>query len=264
MSSFQQGVGFPYELLGGREGGSSPGSLMAPPSREEVVRAVSSLPVSWRHPIEIHGVPVPAPAAAEHTRWMLRCMNLPDSMAGEAVLDVGCSDGFFSFEAEKRGASRVVGIDRWWGCGPAEGGKPFDGEDDADRTSVTSAPFFTAHRLLRSRVEFFPADIQRIEATPEVAGCRFTTIFFLGVFYHLENILGAFRNLRMLCAGRVFVEGTVHRSSDLPVMEFLGRPHDIQWRPTVACLVKMMQASGFSQVRHLGDEGDRVIFEIRP
>ena len=37
--------------------------------------------------------------------------GLPDDMTGLRVLDVGCAEGFFSFEAERRGASEVISLD---------------------------------------------------------------------------------------------------------------------------------------------------------
>ena len=33
-------------------------------------------------------------------------LHLPESLAGQSVLDVGCWDGFYSFDAERRGARR--------------------------------------------------------------------------------------------------------------------------------------------------------------
>ena len=36
---------------------------------------------------------------------------LPESLSGKTVLDVGAANGYFSFEAESRGASRVVGVE---------------------------------------------------------------------------------------------------------------------------------------------------------
>ncbi|HYB42401.1 MAG TPA: 50S ribosomal protein L11 methyltransferase, partial [Candidatus Methylomirabilis sp.] len=41
---------------------------------------------------------------------VLRAMDRVD-FAGKRVLDVGCRDGLFSFEAERRGAAEVFGID---------------------------------------------------------------------------------------------------------------------------------------------------------
>src|SRR3954453_23120262 len=41
-------------------------------------------------------------------------------MAGKSVLDVGCRDGLFCFAAERRGASRIVGIDNILSRGAVE------------------------------------------------------------------------------------------------------------------------------------------------
>lgn len=38
-------------------------------------------------------------------------LRLPASLRGKRVLDLGCNQGFFCFEAKRRGAARVVGID---------------------------------------------------------------------------------------------------------------------------------------------------------
>jgi tRNA (mo5U34)-methyltransferase len=37
--------------------------------------------------------------------------GLPDDLTGKRVLDIGCAEGFFTFEAEKRGAREVIGVD---------------------------------------------------------------------------------------------------------------------------------------------------------
>jgi tRNA (mo5U34)-methyltransferase len=39
--------------------------------------------------------------------------GLPDNMTGMRVLDIGHAEGFFSFEAERRGAAEVVGIENY-------------------------------------------------------------------------------------------------------------------------------------------------------
>ncbi len=40
-------------------------------------------------------------------------MKLPEDLSGQTVLDIGAWDGFFSFEAERRGASRVLATDSY-------------------------------------------------------------------------------------------------------------------------------------------------------
>ena len=56
---------------------------------------------------------------ADDTPIRLARLDLPASLAGASVLDIGAWDGFFSFEAERRGAARVVAADyyRWHGGG---------------------------------------------------------------------------------------------------------------------------------------------------
>lgn len=64
---------------------------------------------AWRHRIEIApGVVTPG---REDCRAELRRIRFPASLVGRRVLDVGCSDGFYSFEAERRGATEVVALD---------------------------------------------------------------------------------------------------------------------------------------------------------
>src|SRR5918996_3048888 len=46
-----------------------------------------------------------------HDRSSTAKKIFPDDMTGKSVLDVGAKFGYFCFEALKRGAARVVGID---------------------------------------------------------------------------------------------------------------------------------------------------------
>lgn len=51
------------------------------------------------------------PDSDAHARRKLAKIDMPADLAGRSVLDIGCGDGFFSMEARRRGAQRVVGID---------------------------------------------------------------------------------------------------------------------------------------------------------
>src|SRR5512139_3704442 len=65
----------------------------------------------WWHEIELApGLVTPGDDSNQMKLPILDGIGFPRNMRGMRVLDVGCSDGFFSFEMEKRGAS-VVAID---------------------------------------------------------------------------------------------------------------------------------------------------------
>ena len=63
--------------------------------------------VNWFHSIELAPGLV-TPGRADTSAQTAR-LHLPD-LTGKTVLDVGAWDGFFSFEAERRGAARVPAL----------------------------------------------------------------------------------------------------------------------------------------------------------
>jgi tRNA (mo5U34)-methyltransferase len=80
----------------------------------------------WYHTIDLgQGV---ITSGEDKTPQRLDRLGLPGDLSGRSVLDVGAWDGFFSFEAERRGASRVVASDwySWhgvgWGTGRGKAG----------------------------------------------------------------------------------------------------------------------------------------------
>src|SRR5215204_5260480 len=80
----------------------------------------------WYHTIDLgHGV---VTRGVDNTPERLARLRLPESFTGLSVLDIGAWDGFFSFEAERRGATRVVASDHYawhgtgWGTGQGKAG----------------------------------------------------------------------------------------------------------------------------------------------
>ena len=61
---------------------------------------------TWFHTIDLgNGVRT---RGQKDTPTEVGIMEIPDDLTGRTVLDVGAYDGFYSFECERRGASRVV------------------------------------------------------------------------------------------------------------------------------------------------------------
>jgi len=77
-------------------------------------------------------------------------LALPEDLSGMSVLDIGSWDGFFAFEAERRGASRVLATDSF--CWSGEGWGNKDG-------------FNLVRNVLNSKVEDLDIDI--MELSPE-------------------------------------------------------------------------------------------------
>src|SRR5215831_13251597 len=74
---------------------------------EEARRLVASVP-HWHHRFEIFpGLVTPG---SYDPQFLLQKLDLPPDLTGARVLDVGCSDGFFSSRLRARGAE-VVSLD---------------------------------------------------------------------------------------------------------------------------------------------------------
>jgi tRNA (mo5U34)-methyltransferase len=150
-------------------------------TREEKQRLIQSR--SWYHSIEIEpGLVTPGRLSQTQLQQMLGYLNFPESFEGLSVLDIGAWDGFYSFEAEKRGAKRVVAFD----LNPPD----YYGFD-------------TARKLLNSKVEFVQGSVY--DLSPQVHG-TFDVVLFLGVFYHLRYPLLALDRIRQIAKQFMLLE----------------------------------------------------------
>ena len=105
----------------------------------------------------------------EPTLPTIRALDLK----GKRVLDIGCRDGLFSFEAEKLGAREVIAIDNDISPGATEFLIPY----------------------LGSRVQMHEMNL--FDLSPKTFG-KFDVVFCLGVLYHLRYPFWAMKILRDL------------------------------------------------------------------
>lgn len=155
--------------------------------------------------------------------------GFPEDLTGKKVLDVGCADGFFAFEFEKRNASSILAVDT----------NKFDG-----RVAIDPSPskreeytrkyenFFVqnnkflklaqnlglkkvhhiliAKKLLNSKVKYKDCSIYNLEKLNE----KFDFIFCGDLVEHLKNPIEAMEQLRKACKDTCII--SLSSSMELP------------------------------------------------
>lgn len=80
--------------------------------RRRLQELVDSVPY-WYHSIDLGaGVVTPGARSLQSLREQAEVLRLPN-LEGKTFLDIGAWDGFFSFEAERRGARQVLALDHY-------------------------------------------------------------------------------------------------------------------------------------------------------
>ena len=191
--------------------------------------------LQWWHQIDLgDGVTTPGP---DPTPARLPELQIPEDLTGQSVLDVGAWDGFFSFEAERRGARRVLATDSFcWG----QGGWG------------TKAGFELARRALRSRVE--DLDIDPLDLRPDTVG-MFDLVLFIGVLYHMRHPLLSLERVFSVTRDRLILQTQVDLTAiERPAMAFyqgseLNNDPTNWCGPNPAAVVAMLRAAGFSETK---------------
>jgi tRNA (mo5U34)-methyltransferase len=189
----------------------------------------------WYHTIDLGGGVVTS--GIDDSPMRLARLELPASFAGQTVLDIGAWDGFFSFEAERRGAARVVAADYYSWHGAGWGSKK---------------GFELARRALGSKVE--DVDIDVMDLSPDRVG-MFDVVFFLGVLYHLRHPLLALERVASVTRTLLILETVVDMvgvkrpaAAFYPGRELNGDPTN-WWAPNVPALEGMLRDVGFQNVK---------------
>ncbi len=191
--------------------------------------------IDWFHTIDLgQGIVTPG---IDDTPRKLGAIGLPGDLSGQTVLDIGAWDGFFSFEAERRGAKRVLATDSYCWSGQAWGKK---------------SGFDLAHEALDSRVESKVVDV--MDLSPKAEGV-FDWVLFLGVLYHVRHPLRALEKVSAVTGKCLILETEV----DLiglrhPAMAFypgteLNNDPTNWWAPNPRALLEMLRDVGFTDIR---------------
>jgi tRNA (mo5U34)-methyltransferase len=192
----------------------------------------------WFHSIDVgNGVVTPGTKTPQIHAAEAAVIFDPIEMNGATVIDIGAWNGYYSFEAKRRGASRVLATDHFcWNHEHFRGRETFD----------------LARSALGLEIEALDIDVP--ELSPEKVGGKFDVVLFLGVFYHLFDPIDGLRRAASL-ANDVLVVETHTDLADLdrpamvmyPGCELDGDPTS-WWGPNNACVRELLNAMGFARI----------------
>lgn len=236
----------------------------------ELIEKVKAIPY-WYHRIELpDGIVTPgwAPICAEK-------YAIPDDLTGRRILDIGAWDGYWTFEALKRGAKEVVAIDdfsdnlgapdkikrkKWETFDLCREAFGFD-EELGPNPHLSGWSNTKTNQICR-RIEMSIYDIS--EDIYNLG--RFDIVFFFGTLYHLRHPLLALDKITSVCDGELYIESAIcddfspyhggiekgYRNNDMiaefyPAKEY-GNNSSNWWVPTLQTLGYMVQTSGFENI----------------
>jgi tRNA (mo5U34)-methyltransferase len=191
--------------------------------------------LDWVHSIDLgNGIVTPG----KWPKQVLTARAFDDiDFRGKKVLDIGCWDGLWAFEAEKRGAAEIFATDYI-----------------SQRSFKEQQTFLLAHKILQSKVKYYPnVSVFNIGSLGII---DFDIVLFLGVYYHLRDPLLAFARLRQVIkeGGTIVVGGDVIQNSGRPFARFyyhnlVANDASNWWVPTTRCLHEWIESSFFTIVR---------------
>jgi len=198
--------------------------------------------VGWFHSLDLgSGLftsgAIPGGTTKEALEKRIKSLQMPDDLTGMTFLDVGSWDGYCAFEAEARGASRVMATDYFcWGGG---GWGKKDG-------------FLLAREILGSKVEDKNIEVQDI--SPATVG-MWDIVSFSGIFYHMRDPIQAMQAASSVAVKCMIVETHIeHDKMSQPIMRYVPRVRDNEtsnyWRPNSAMILVLLKEMGFNRVEH--------------
>ena len=201
---------------------------------DQLQRRVDALP--WFHEIDF-GNGVRSSGATPHEVLRSQAdVYFRDGLEGLTVIDIGCWDGFNSFEAVRRGAARVLATDHFAWSSAGWGSRE---------------SFELARSHLAPDVEVLDIDVSEIRE--DTVG-RFDVVLFCGVLYHVRDPLGALERVSSICDRRIVVETHLDAADvDRPAMIFypggeLADDPTNWWGPNEACVTAFLRDAGFTRV----------------
>ena len=211
-------------------------------TKQEAERLVATIPY-WHQRFEVF--PDVTTPGAYDPGFLWNLINQGRNWQGSRVIDIGPAEGAFSKWAADQGATVTV----------------------LDRTPKHWSGFHVMEQLSGQVFNYRVENVLDVDLNgPDV----FDVVLFLGVLYHLPDLLRSLYVCRKLCAedSTLFLESWIEPElvPDVPTVRYL--PHgehsdmSIFWVPNRAALYAMVHDAGFDIVRDVS-WGQRIFVEAR-
>jgi len=203
--------------------------------------------INWWHRIELDGVITPG---KDFSEAKLQTIQMPNNLKGKSVIDVGAWDGFFSFEAERRGGD-VLAIDTvMWKEGPT-----FDSQKNIEVMHTGKRGFNFAHKILNSKVKSYGVEVMDLNNSDLIK--QYDLVLCLGILYHMKDPLGMCKVMYDITKedGMCILETHMDLFDiQRPVMAFYPNKEcnndpGTWWGPNPQCVAKMLKSAGFDEVK---------------
>jgi tRNA (mo5U34)-methyltransferase len=189
---------------------------------------VASVP-HWHHKFEIYpGIITPG---TYDPSLLWDKLKIDTRCEGKRILDIGASDGFFTRKLDTLGGN-VTAVDY-----REKGGHGFG----------------VMEKIYGKEFPYKHTNVYDIDVN---SFGRFDIILFLGVLYHLPDMMRVFHKLRALCGSTLLLE--THSDNefckDIPAARYYKATSlsgDITnfWSPNALCVLDMLYDAGFDVVR---------------
>ena len=229
----------------------------------------------WYHRIELpSGIVTPGTEPVHAAKYAI-----PDDLTGKRVLDIGAWDGYWTWEALKRGAKEVIAIDDFSdniytvnGANKDFPHRDWSGFDlcrealgfEEKRDETFKNMYWSNNK--DQRVKRIEMSIYSIDAEEFNLG-HFDIVFFFGTIYHLKHPMLALEKISAVCDDEIYIESAIcdnyspyrgglgkgYKNNDM-VTEFYptdqyGDNDSNWWIPTLQCLGNMVNSAGFKGLR---------------
>ena len=213
----------------------------------------------------------PGPQPLDHPlpRWLKIKDVLPADMSGMSVLDVGCSDGFFSVEIAKRNASRILSIDaqrlaikrlRWVKRHLKLGNiTALTGDIYKFHKGIAGLDsfFIFVHKCIR----FISRKLRPGKVNESIyVARRFDMVFMFALLYHLKAPLLALEYVAPL-SDILLIETLVVDDEENSYLRYVAPMNGVTTEPkllpTTRCLKDMLKWVGYEHVVEIADASDK-------